>query len=515
MYMDERDCLRVGAGDGRIDRPSRAEPRALRARRQLVRLVQVLIVAQGLIIGAAPALGQTRLAWPDTKVDVSKYTTIDECLAALGRVRETIGYAEARVLRRDTMPWDPRESLRPTPSPVVETAQRCGARFATVDSIPLKGFDFFLPLYLDAGWDDKAKALVDRRLSAVPPKANVERAAVIDTVVNLYLNDPRVMPIRIAAIKELLNGMAAQLSDRVGRMMIYDRLMQTELKLADTASAEKDATRIAAAADSLTAAERERLRESSKDSLQIERYIEYDARRLQRHQELLDSLRHSTAAYVALARRTWTQTTRMLSEAYGRGSPIGEHAPAIKGDFWFGRADSNSAYPRPGHVSLVVFLDDGSCMPAKDAGSFSESTGCWNVWATIRRLSKRFPALEITVVTQTHAYFQYAALPAPGEEAALMRQWMDAHGVSATLAVIKTPFWLLPDPDGRRIEQPSPNITHYSFGKSWPLLVGSAFLIDPDGIIVHTAYQQVLSRMTESEYTELIQVLLSRQPARG
>jgi hypothetical protein len=197
----------------------------------------------------------------------------------------------------------------------------------------------------------------------------------------------------------------------------------------------------------------------------------------------------------------WAQGTGERPEAMP--FPVGARAPTITADRWFPTEAAATPHPVPGRVSIVQFFDHDSCLgwnPWGDVGQI-----CTARLAALRRLSERFPALEIIIATRTHGSFLYAPPPAPAEEAELIRRWLEAHRIrGAVIAVSSTPFWNLPQPDARRIDKDTPNVTSYSFGKSWRA-TGSGFLIDQDGIIV------VAPAPVESELAQFIDVLMHRQ----
>ncbi|MBX6333527.1 MAG: hypothetical protein IRY91_16895, partial [Gemmatimonadaceae bacterium] len=133
-----------------------------------VRWMVAVLVGIGLGLAVSPAGAQTRFEWPDTTVDVAKYATVEECLAAAGRVRFGQQVQEALTVWRDTIMESYLKSrLDSEPAPVVATARRCGARFAEPEAA-LDGFPLLLRLYLVAGRDSDAQALVARRLAALP-----------------------------------------------------------------------------------------------------------------------------------------------------------------------------------------------------------------------------------------------------------------------------------------------------------------------------------------------------------
>ena len=154
-------------------------PRAL-----LRHLIAIAVVSSAI---ASPTLAQVRFEWPDTTVQVAQYATTEQCLAAIRRVRKGLEAREARSKWRDTVLPDPRENLDPAPASVTATAERCAARF-TEPAADLADFAPLLQLYLAAGRDTDAAALVARRLATSSAKtAHAERAAAADTAAELYL----------------------------------------------------------------------------------------------------------------------------------------------------------------------------------------------------------------------------------------------------------------------------------------------------------------------------------------
>ncbi|MBX6332537.1 MAG: hypothetical protein IRY91_11880 [Gemmatimonadaceae bacterium] len=462
-----------------------------------------LAAALALAFGAPSVSAQTSFAWPDTVVQVASYTRVDQCLAGVDRVRAGLARREALTVWRDTLPRDPREALEPEPLLVQETAQRCAARFAAA-SVDVHDFAPLLELYLAAGRDSDAAILLRRRLAAVPAKATHERAAVGDTAIRIYL---AAQPARVAAAEEILLARARESEGRVRRIAIYSELMAAAKRAGDTTRARRAAQRLVAIADSLTTAERqseeyERLAHGAGGDRII--YAALDL--LIGDRVRLDSLRHSTASLVALERSLWAHATGERPEALQ--IPTGERAPTITADYWFPREAGSAPRPTPGRVALIIFLDHTDCAILDPSGEARSGPLCAAWLAKTRRLEERFPTLEITIVSRTHGTFLYEPPPAPPEEAELARQMLESYRVpNAAIAVTTTPFWRLPEPDRRRIDNDLPNRTAYSFDKSWRVGNGSAFLVDQNGLIV-TAW-----RFDESDLVQLIDVLMQR--ARG
>lgn len=473
----------------------------------------------------SPAAAQTLFEWPDTAVDVSRYTTVEECAAAVHRSVETSRSLEmlASGIWMDTVPYDPAEAPEPVAAAVGETSRRCLWRFASPDSVPIRDQLFLLPLYLSAGWDDKALALAERRLAAVAPDAEGELEAVIDTVLRVYGGD---WSYRLPPRVDLVDAFAAvhlpRVKDRVKRLRLYLRVLNAGQRPErfDTARVERELARALALADSLTEREREGFTESDDVAALFTDGADI-GERIAGHEQFAffrfaarDSLRRSTEAYARAMRELWRRATGQPPGTLMLGTPIGERAPTLEGDIWLGCREACGPRPAPGRVSLVLILRFGSfyggdCGFVLDNVVESMYGNCAEQMYALRRLIERFPELDVTIVARTYGHFKYVKAD-PAEEAELMRKWLDAYGIRAAFTVTETDFWRLPNHDGRRIEEETANVENYSFGGSWKN-ESPAFLIDEDGIIVHTWN---FGRQKEREFADLIEILLERKRTR-
>ena len=84
------------------------------ARRRLLARAAFTLAA----LHAAPAAAQARFELPDLTVHLERYTTIDDCLAAVARVRDSVESHAA--VWRDSMPQGPEEMHEPLAAPVVD-----------------------------------------------------------------------------------------------------------------------------------------------------------------------------------------------------------------------------------------------------------------------------------------------------------------------------------------------------------------------------------------------------------
>lgn len=460
-------------------------------------------------LAVRPAAAQVSFAWPADTGDVARYTTAEECLAAVARVRSRI--ERWGPVWSDTLPLTPAQARAPLPQAVIETARRCSARFPA-GTAPVTDFAPLQQLYLLAGRDADALTLLRRRLAAVAPEALRERAAVLDSALQGYLFisfgdvQDRPRPVRLATAESLL-AEAGRLPDSLhsiqARMVPAFQLLREAKNAGDTAIVHRAAQRYLDIVARASPADRRSTFYQTFASIGA-----YTALVERDEAALLDSLRHSTASYVALKRAMWAKASGERPEALR--FPIGQPAPPVEGTFWFGRDDSSETRPAKGKIGLVVYLDH-------DCRTMSNYQ-CWPAYASLRRLAQRFPALEVTIMTRTRGFFSQMAPPAPAEEAQVLHEWWQGfHHLPGALAVTATEFWRLPAPDRRRIDRSTANETHYSFGRSWELRPGMAFLVDRDGTIIEVGELGLKDSMgvpdVEMHLGQLIQILLDRQAA--
>jgi hypothetical protein len=286
-------------------------------------------------------------------------------------------------------------------------------------------------------------------------------------------------------------------SDPLKRIAKYDQLIGSANRI-DTAMTLDAAQKLLAEVDHLTGAEQRRFQ--ADQALMGKAFF---AATLVARPAMLDSLRHSTRGYVTLVRAQWARATRQRLEALPIA--VGERAAKLTGDAWL-NADSGNTRPRSGRIGLVVFVDHKLCLGVQDSGPVLD--GCWSAYSALRRLAQRFPELDVTLATWTHGYFAHSAIPDPKDEIDLVRRWLlDAHNLPGAIAVTATPFWRLPDPDRRRIDEEIANRTNYRifFGK--PAAPGLAIIVDREGIIVDASS---LHRYSESHLAEVIEILVNR-----
>jgi hypothetical protein len=433
---------------------------------------------------SAPVAAQVRFELPGAAVHQERYTTVDDCLAAIGRVRDSVGSrADAW---RDSLLVTPASAREPLAAPVRETARRCSASMAPA-AVPGADFTATLQLFLLAGRDADAWTLLQRRLAMAKSNDVRERAAVLDTALRAYLggevvHDPflhpvlTTRPVRLEAADSVLGMLGRTLAGapndslRAEAIGAHARFMIAARDAGDTARAVVAAKRLIALANA---------RAGESPSMYGRATIEHTraALELVAWGELLDSLRHGTAGYVARLRADWARVSGERAESYRGFGPVGATAPPIEAAFWFRRGDVAVSRPTRGRVALVVFLDQLRCAAQQ----------CFAEYAVLHRLAERFPELEITLVARTHGYLSEVAPPPPEAEAELLRRfWLDERQLPGALAVYETSYHRLPSPDDRRIDRDDPNDEHYQFERTRlnRAPFERAVLVDRNGVVV-------------------------------
>jgi hypothetical protein len=455
---------------------------------RLMIFIKVLVIACLHVMCSPVVHAQTRFEWPEYDTTyLDRYRkSVTACIVLVGRMKHDLEAKSSVWI--DTMPGKPGENLQPLPQPVVEFAQRCSQGFKSTE-IPLPAWRHAIQLFLLANRDEDAHHLAERRLAQVADTAKQTRVHVIDTIVSLYAS---AQPVRLADAEVWIEKVM-----RSGTVATWE--MQAKLggglhllakAAGDDIRATRWAQRMLTLRDSLSDNERRRYDISDAEtSVALMLYWAYVNRAV-----LIDSLKRSPAAYASLIQKEWARRTGEKNDALTFRYPIGLRAPKIEADYWLPNS-ADTVHPAPGKPALVVFLEQGC--PNK----------CWELYGVLRRLTQAFPMLDLTIVAQTKGYYGFLPPPKPSDEVALIQQWVEMQKVPATLAVTITPFWRLPNPDRRRINQITSTLEKYNFSGfigGNTAYTGISYLIAPDGTIVHMLG---VSRYNEMEYVGLLSIL--------
>ncbi len=482
----------------------------------------------------APVLGaQTRFAIPDTTPDFSRYRSPEQCLAAGKR----LGLEATRALPYwpDSMPVLRREALDSLPASVREIVRRCMNKFNPDSaSTNLLAYDLWMELYLMAGQDEIASSIAERRLVTTEWNASdstQNRNEILEAIADLY---GRVRPLRLAQINALASYFTGP--DRPSNiehlLTGYGWLFDYNRNAGDTAVTQSIATEIVTLSATMTEEQKstEYYRNGRRSGSQIVMgALDFLSRNTQ-----LDSLRKSSASYLAVKRANWEK-----ARSPGSGkmpSVVGETAPPLTGEFIFapsgerlhaavggpgsstGSSTSSStgvtvSRPTRGKVSIVVFLYGGCraetpSSPGKVRPSFSEE--CQAAYIIMHRLARQFPEVEITIASRTTGYVGDTRPLTPAEEADVLQSWwLGYHRLPATLIIANTQFFRLEKYDRRRIDVPVDNTTQYLFGneRARELPNKHAFVIDVDGTVLEAG---ILNRGNEQRFREVLEIITKR-----
>ncbi len=441
----------------------------------------VIIIVIGVALSPTIGVSQTEFAWPDSRVDVSKYESLETCEAMVRRVTDSV-YVHNDAMS-DTLPW--LQIVFERRQVYVQTiAQRCLARFPVSD-VPLDKYLLAQRLYLLAGRDADATAMINRRLAAIPSADSAQRATVLESIIRVYFG---VLPIRMDAIRPLVDqfGPLGYFAGWGHWFSIYHQVMTWSNQLDRNDWVLQYRQEILASyqkyTDTMT---------STLDQGAI-RMLALAADKIFYHQALMDSLRKSTATYAQMQeklRKSYFGDIRFGEDPFETGLP----APEVHADFIFPDSAKHDRLPRPGKVSLIVTR----------VGDQRGSTIDFSENIRIRRIKQQFPELDIVFITSTAGVIAPLAPPPPAEEAALFNTMLlDFEKLPVTLVVMNRPYFHVAGPDQRRVNLPIEGEWKPDLPKS------RAILIDRKGTVVD---EVSIGWGDERPLTELIQIVLGQQ----
>lgn len=472
---------------------------------------KALLSALGLMaLAAGPLAAQVTLFQPQPRdtaeADLSRYPNLYMCRAAVDRVAL---YAPMLKVLETGIDPDTVHVIRPSlkrpglPEVARETARKCLQGTAMPDSIDAVNVGLVVPLLFEAGLNDRAMEVVEQRLATDGLEGDSAVLAAMDTIDNIYrsLNVQSRRPMEL--VEFVAQKLIPRIEDPVKRADAYMGMAWAYLPV-DSATTFTYAMRMIQEIASLDEEELDRARREGEfkglyrvDVDKIADHLFAAYHQINRNVQALDSLRESTAAHVRHVRRVWSLAQNQPEEA---APPIGERAPEIEAELWLGCDSPCGPRPTPGRVSLMMYRHGGN--PIDE-----------NKWVVfLRRLEKRFPALETTILSDSHGYFVLQQV-APEKEAELVHESLDSLGIRAALAMAETPHWYLPDPDERRINRETANEINYTFGGRWQAFNSNtpplyAILVDQDGIVVAI---EKMNQDNEEYFARMIEILLERE----
>jgi len=474
-----------------------------------------------MVLSAGTASAQVAFEWPDTAVELSSYSDLERCRAAVDRAKymEKVREFHTTGTWYDTIPSPPRQEMAPVPPSVRETARKCLVG-ATPEHVEVEDHRLLLPLLFEAGQGERAIELLRQRLAAFDLESDSAVLAATDTVLRVY---HAVIPRPLELIDWLEETYASRIESRLERALFYRKLMGavggafSDSPL-DSARSYAIASRAFLVIDSLSEHEIKELArrsgalflESAESGAEVAQRMGAFAQFLRVDQTALDSLREGTTAFIRHRKRIISRVLGQPPETIDWIGPIGHRAPEIEADVWLGCDGPCGPRPTPGRISLILIGDFTNC---------GRMNCLWSL-IPLRRLQERFPELQTTVMARTRSSHEVLEGEAEAVEwvADLTRQTLDYYNVRAAIAASTYSYWRLPDPDLRPIYRETANEVNYSFDGRWVLEDGwevydglyqfTAVLTDSDGTII---YENKLNAMNEANFAKLIEVLLERE----
>ena len=471
-------------------------------------MAAVLVAAMG--VSSAPLSSQTHQRPTTQKIDIAAYDFPEWCDAKI----EFFTRADylAQGIFSDTVEMRPREMLMPLRAPTIEFAKQCSGNFPIPRLTVLNGqYAPWIFLLLTANRFEDARTLTAEHIQRITEMTD-------DTLrSNQLIADIRVIhniqPVRFELIRMFSDALeqSAGRGDAYQRMLALRVVMRVAIEEGDDERSTHYASRMVTLAQNLTPDEKELAKWDEKGGpTLLLAALDYLDRKV-----LLDSLRTNTEGYLSLRRTNAKKAFGLSVEELG--FPIGKPAPVLQGAFYLpkGRTDSSAIetqgtppYPWSKKHTVLIFLGHG-CGEVSYRALQLPIPSCQPIYAALRRISERFPGVDLVIATQTHGYMWQGSPPSPAEEAALLKQWfVDFQRIPASMVVENTEHWFLPGFDKRRIDVPTDNIKNYSFEGPWSLVPSMTYLIDDQGTILHGAQ---LNRTTEREWNDILTAYTSRQ----
>lgn len=380
---------------------------------------------------------QTLFEWPDSKVNLRGYQYLDNCVAVGARVQDSINSDKAIAF--DTM-FSPRGRIGvPTDAKVHESLQECLSSYTPVQ-IPRAYTLLAQRTYLYAGRFADANAVVQHGLSEIASADTASKAALLDSVIQQYTSIP---PFQTQTVIEYLDTL-----ERYGDAYRSWNKLRDYFWLMHSAYVAKEDSVAFMAARRLLELGPEAIKGSEPPEIAAVGIGVAWAIRISRMDEILDSLRSGTSAYAALYADNLKKILGFIPSEMSRDVD----APVLEGDFWFPQTAATQEFPRKGRVSMVMFVPSRLGMNPRDVGALS----------VLRRLSRRYPTVDLVMVTHTVGHFGQLEPPTPEYEASVSDSVIrHFHQLTPTLSVTKGTFVQLEAPDNRRIYQPYPNYDAY------------------------------------------------------
>ncbi len=416
----------------------------------------------GLASVGSSGASQTLFQRPDTIPNYSAYKYTDQCLAAVRRTVYHIGIKD--TIWYDTASYDPLRNAKPIPAEAIRLGRLCLSRMS-VDSVPVKEYDIFIPVLLLANRDDDVNRIVHNTLDTI---ASSVKNSLFSMVIQAY---SRAIPRRLNLLEKLLarDDSPYKITAAEGGDMLAEVLLATTaLDLGQSQYAITVVTEILKK-DGKYASKLPKIDAKSMKSQVYPLVIEVLT------DQAMDSLAVSTLAYRQFLENLWNRlSSRPFLERNEDLAYIDGTLPPIKGDFWYTnlseeksakgstlidnvKKTSEKDRPVKGKVNAIVFFQGGCHIQSESVrhGRYNGTggTGCWRIAAMVNRLKKKFPELEVTIVSKTFGSIGSAPPLTPQDEAdTLAEYFLNFYKIPGVHVIAKTDFVRMPGYDRRRLD---------------------------------------------------------------
>lgn len=459
--------------------------------------------------------GQTLFARPDTTPNFASYRYLEECENAILRVTDEL------ETRKDPVWYDTmsiamqrndrvKRAMNRRPETAINAATVCLKKF-NADTVRIKGLAYagnILNVLLMAHRDHDAQRFAQRLLDSVRQQSEWDLRDARSLLVEVF---GRATPVRLDDAKRYYAEQLALLKNDSLRRTVYAAYAMSQIAdmAGDTALFEETAWHAIRTLDAIPAKERP----TQFGGIFLGTLLTENLRRLTKD-EALDSLAISTIAY-----KSWEANT-VNARIYGdeeRKTPkdidlskvtdlVGEHyyvasnylasKPTPDAKSPDAERSGLAAYatrgalpqreiPVRGHVNLIYTLPSYCHAEGRFRvidfvkGRSISARDCAPVYSMLRRLKQRVPELEITILSGTYGTAGQLGPLQPKEEAdTLAKFWLGWHRIPARLVVEEIPFFMVPEPDSRRVDLPTPYAALLQREATFPLII----LTDQDGV---------------------------------
>ncbi len=426
---------------------------------------------------------QTRFARPDTTPNYAAYKYLDECVAAIGRLKERAVAADP--IWEDTVSLDTLKLRRPLPKEVVEYATVCLAK-VDVDTVSLKSSHAVAAALLVANRDGDVQRMYRRFADSIANDSTREHYM---GMLGTYMH---AVPVRLDRVIDLyeLGLLRLQPDSVVTGLMLRTVVAAVSARSGDQTLAQKIAVEIVGIVDTLSPKYRD-----SPQYQEMAKGLFYPFVSALMPKEAEDSLAVSTEAYRDYLAGIWKSFF-----GYAPGTEIGPYAvaaPEPTGHFWYSNMGSvgqikaiTPGYSfEKGKITMIYFVQGGchanyeSVIMGRNNGFAS---GCWAEIHKIRKILEEYPNIKLVVVSSTFGSFGDASPLTPQQEAdTLANYFLGFHKLKGTQIVYQTEFIRLGGYDKRKVDSETENQIAFQFGDVQLVGSNNVVLIDELGQIFH------------------------------